>query len=157
MNSDNVESGGDVAAELIDLGPTGPIYAPPPLPVMPPSQPYPPGPSITQPIGFQIPPDNKEKELLNPNAFVPPVSPQVPPEAPPNYNSVVNKPGATGGVVRPVPKPRNIGFDNLPDLPDVPNTIPSRDDDDDKKPPNNNDDIDFDDLAKRFEALKKRK
>ncbi|RWS27492.1 IST1-like protein [Leptotrombidium deliense] len=158
--NDSVETGGDVAAELIDLGPAGPIYAPPPLPSMPPSEPYPPSGATNLPIGFQVPPVaptvNEKDEFLNPNSVIHPpvVPPQTPIDAslPPNYNSVVNKPGPT---VKPVPKPRNIGFDNLPDLPDVPNTIPNRDDDDDKKPPDDN--IDFDDLAKRFEALKKRK
>ncbi|RWS15154.1 IST1-like protein [Dinothrombium tinctorium] len=158
MKSGNVENAGDVAAELIDLGPNGPILGPPPLPPMPPVD-FPTIPGTTQPIGFNIDPNFSASEK-NPN-FVPPPNTQIPtmpPNAslPPNYDSVVNKlpQPKTTNVGKPVPKPRNIGFDNLPDLPDVPNTIPSPDDDNSQKPDDN---IDFDDLAKRFEALKKRK
>jgi vacuolar protein sorting-associated protein IST1 len=65
---------------------------------------------------------------------------------------------------KPVPrgKPANEGsmdFPDLPDLPTVPSTMPS-----DPNIPNNGksnsneeNDIDFDDLTKRFEDLKKRK
>lgn len=44
----------------------------------------------------------------------------------------------------------------IPQLPNVPMDLPDIPSDD-VKPNNNDDDIDFDDLSKRFENLKKRK
>lgn len=60
---------------------------------------------------------------------------------------------------KPKPQPRSklpqdsfgAGGSAMPDLPNVPLDLPDIPDD------ANNDDIDFDDLSKRFEALKKRK
>ena len=50
---------------------------------------------------------------------------------------------------------------DFPELPGVPNELPSipktPDDDDETKKPSNDEDIDFDDLTRRFEALKKKK
>lgn len=56
-------------------------------------------------------------------------------------------------AVQPTAPPPSLEMPQLPnvpmDLPDIPT--------DDVKPNNNDDDIDFDDLSKRFENLKKRR
>ena len=53
---------------------------------------------------------------------------------------------------------------DIPELPEIPSGTPTHtannfddDDDEDKKVNNEEEDIDFDDLTKRFEALKKKK
>ena len=53
---------------------------------------------------------------------------------------------------------------DLPELPEIPSGTPTHtannfddDDEDEDKKGNNEEDIDFDDLTKRFEALKKKK
>jgi len=107
---------------------------PPPIPSMQPSGPYP-GPAANPDmIGFNI------------DASVP------------SYDSVFGaKPGAnapSGPAVTPTPAPRTkFPVDTLPELPSVPNTVlPDLD-----EPNDGNNEVDFDDLAKRFEELKKRK
>lgn len=87
----------------------------------------------------------KEKEAL----FPPTDSAPEPPHdqsPPPKYEAVVPH-------ERPVPKPRTtVNNDLFPELPNVPRTTPVQ-----PKSPQDEEPIDFDDLAKRFEALKKRK
>jgi len=46
---------------------------------------------------------------------------------------------------------------DLPDLPTVPSDTPPNDATPDQKNDENDDDLDFDDLTRRFEALKKKK
>lgn len=137
-------------------------YNPPPLPSMPPSGSYPNqfdyvGPSKPphQPSMPQNPPMN---QLNDPNQS------DFPP--PPNYDSVfgtnTNK-GAYPGFLppkddgKPKPTPRSNIKNDIPELPSVPNItlpdVPSDSENNDSK----DDNIDFDDLAKRFEELKKRK
>lgn len=88
---------------------------------------------------------------------------------PPNYDSIVNTP--PNSVNRPTPAPRNVtnrvlDDPSFPELPEVPDDSPEHSNNhggggigasssNEKK--GKDDDIDFDDLAKRFEALKKRK
>ena len=135
---------------LIDFG-AGAV-GPPPLP-------------FERPIGFDVenpkaggsqaagpsspPPMNPEKGSLDaPPAAAPPVLPSNP-SPPPTYDTVVPS-------SRPVPKPRTtVPNDELfPELPAVPQGTPQHQP---KGTDNSDEQIDFDDLAKRFEALKKKK
>lgn len=103
----------------------------PPVPAVQPSGPYPGPGANSQNIGFNID------------------------AAAPSYESVfgVNPGGGDTKPIMPTPAPRNVfPVDSVPELPSVPNTIlPGFGE------PNTGDDVDFDDLAKRFEELKKRK
>lgn len=104
----------------------------PPVPSVGPSGPYPTSVSNPQNIGFNI-------------------------DAPaPSYESVFGDnppPPPNAALVVPTPAPRTkFPIDSLPELPSVPNTVLP-----DLGEPNSGDDVDFDDLAKRFEELKKRK
>ncbi|KAI1286774.1 IST1 -like protein [Halotydeus destructor] len=98
---------------------------------------------------------------LPPGASAPNVSPNtsasLPPAGPPTYDSIVNDPKN-----KPTPLPRGVqpkpmAPDAFPELPEVPSFSPENDsgksDGNDPK----DETIDFEDLAKRFEALKRRK
>ncbi|KAG8201377.1 hypothetical protein JTE90_016852 [Oedothorax gibbosus] len=103
----------------------------PPVPSVQPSGPYPGPAANSQNIGFNID------------------------AAAPSYESVfgVNPSASDTKPTIPTPAPRNVfPIDSVPELPSVPNTVLP-----DFGEPNNGDDVDFDDLAKRFEELKKRK
>lgn len=111
-------------------------------------------------------------------ANFPETHPHHPNYDPPNYHSMFpdnQNPNASGGGggAQPTPKPpatnqppppaprkskmpNNLDDFELPDLPNVPDSLPDLDKDDKGDPPND-DNIDFDDLAARFEALKKKK
>lgn len=128
---------------LIDFG-AGAV-GPPPLP-------------FERPIGFDVkppigtssgPPPAQPSMTEKPGHFTPADAPPDPPidsSPPPKYEAVVPDD-------RPVPKPRTtINSDVFPELPNVPRTTPVQ-----PKGPDQDESIDFDDLAKRFEALKKRK
>lgn len=58
-----------------------------------------------------------------------------------------------GMAPKPQPRSKLPGSDSFPDLPELP-TVPS---DIPTSSPRKGDDIDFDDLTKRFEELKKKK
>lgn len=116
--------------------------AAPPLPNFPPSGPYP---SLNTPIGFNMPPNID---------FTP---------APP-YDSVVsskpekvNEQKDIDKQVKPEFAPRTkFPVDTLPELPSVPtDSLPNMDASLNAKA--GNDSVDFDDLTKRFDELKKRK
>ncbi|CAG2111962.1 unnamed protein product [Medioppia subpectinata] len=121
----------------------------PPLPSVPPSAPYPTAPN-TKPIGFNF------NNMPEPSA-------SMPSGPPPHYDSVMpstddkpmdSKPKALPrGNAAPKPNPNINLNDSFPELPSVPTgglpDIPTNDPKDDG--------IDFDDLSKRFEDLKKRK
>ncbi|XP_068609730.1 IST1 homolog [Brachionichthys hirsutus] len=73
------------------------------------------------------------------------------PTSPPTYESIddlADKPSFPSQAVGPYPSSRLFDSDTLPELPSAPNTVPSSDD--------NRDGIDFDDLTRRFEELKKK-
>ncbi|XP_013780566.1 IST1 homolog [Limulus polyphemus] len=121
----------------------------PPLPNMAPSGPYPS--TTSAPIGFNLPPNYD-------------FSPA------PSYDSIVNsKPedqikGVQGHDSnqkepngKPKPKPRTMfPTDTLPELPSVPtNSLPNTDSS--HNPKAGEESVDFDDLTRRFEELKKRK
>lgn len=167
---------------LIDLGEDGGMAKPPEagfvvgsdaqrLPIFPGVQ-YP-QPQPPRPFNYPVP--SKELEA---NTVAPPL-PSVPPSGPypaistdsigfnvdmpvPSYGSVVKEkpPSSTfaandGNNEKPVPAPRTkFPADTLPELPSVPNTVLP---DLDAAPDENSEEVDFDDLAKRFEELKKRK
>jgi hypothetical protein len=131
----------------------GAFSAPPPLPSMPPSAPYPSGPN-TKPIGFNFG-DNTQ------------MSSSAPAGPPPHYDSLISnnesdpKKGmpskdASSGKPTPVPRSSPKSNDTLPELPAVPTgslpDIPT-----DGINNSKDDSIDFEDLTKRFEELKKRK
>lgn len=109
---------------------------PPPVPAVQPSGPYPgPGGAFPDQIGFNI--DGPAPPYESVFGTKPPSS------------SMPNAPDIT-----PTPAPRTkFPIDTLPELPSVPNTIvPDVLESNDGK-----NEVDFDDLAKRFEELKKRK
>ena len=129
----------------------GAFSAPPPLPSVPPSAPYPSMSMNTKPIGFNI------DSGANRSASVP-TGPH-----PPSYDTVMSPNESKDQPdSKPKPLPRananpssnlNDSFPELPsvpigNLPDIPNDEPK-----DSK----DESIDFDDLTKRFEDLKKRK
>ena len=106
-------------------------YPPPPLPTVPPAAG--PGGSYPPPGGSYPPPGG---------SYPPPGGPQGPP---PSYNSASDS--ASAG---PLP-PKLPDFPDLPELPSVPaGTIPGASS-------TRSEDVDFDDLTKRFEELKKKK
>ena len=88
---------------------------------------------------------------------------------PPSYDSSVaasggqnrpisSAPPSSLGGLRPIPAPRsNARSPGVPELPDVPADSPSDGSKDGAKSPDEEETIDFDDLARRFEALKKKK
>lgn len=148
--------------------PPAPVHmgGPPPGPVpgaysVPPN--FPAGPSFPPPANFAAPSAPEKPPLGSHSAPVqrpPQASPPGPPTGPPpNYDSVVNNP-------KPTPAPRMQGPpkrspDSFPELPEVPSFSPDSNHSDEKNEGGGNDNkdesIDFEDLAKRFEALKKRK
>lgn len=117
---------------------------PPPVPSVQPSGPYPgPGAANVDTIGFNIDAPAPSYESVfggNPSASTTP--------------NTTNTPGAPNPAAVPMPAPRTkFPVDTLPELPSVPNTfLPDLD-----GPGDGNNEVDFDDLAKRFEELKKRK
>ena len=118
-------------------------FSPPPLPSVPPSAPYPAAPS-NQPIGFNFENAGQEKGGVRSGGSAAP---------PPHYDSVMR---STDSKPKPLPRTQPNPNDSFPELPSVPNSnLPDIPTDD----PNGSKDegIDFDDLTKRFEDLKKRK
>ncbi|GFT64456.1 IST1 homolog [Nephila pilipes] len=108
----------------------------PPVPSVGPSGPYPSSIANPQNIGFNVDAPAPSYESVFGNN--PPPLPNADPKA---------------SHVMPTPAPRTkFPIDSLPELPSVPNTVLP-----DLGEPNSGDDVDFDDLAKRFEELKKRK
>ncbi|KAG8437498.1 hypothetical protein GDO86_008270 [Hymenochirus boettgeri] len=98
---------------------------------------------------------------LNPPAMggMPPPVPAMPPtyETIDNFGPQVNLPPTSGPAnnLPPVAKPRTKPSDNfvLPELPSVPDTLPATSAGTNTS---TSDDIDFDDLSRRFEELKKK-
>ncbi|KAF8784302.1 IST1 homolog [Argiope bruennichi] len=108
----------------------------PPIPSVAPSGPYPGPVSNPENIGFNVDiPAPSYESVFGDNPPLP-------------QNSGVQSPPAM-----PTPAPRSkFPVDSLPELPSVPNTVLPE-----LGEGNTGDDVDFDDLAKRFEELKKRK
>lgn len=113
---------------------------PPPLPSVPPSNPYPP-----------VPDKGSEGQYSGPPAdFMPPD------DMVPSYDSVTRQqPNQQLAQFKPTPAPRTGPADTLPELPSVPSG--SLAGDDAPSGSTGGDDVDFDDLTRRFEELKKRK
>jgi len=155
-------------------GPGGGV-AYPPAPgfvVPPPSQGFVPPPQVhPAAVPFSYP---TKTEPLPP--AVPPAMPSMPPAAgypgvsskgsmndyldslgpAPPYESIAKRPPSPVQPYKPSPAPRKSPSDTLPELPSVPSG--SLTFNDDAGGTNTNaEDVDFDDLSKRFEELKKRK
>ena len=116
-------------------------------------------------MGYPQPPMNNpnanlsEKDILGMNEGPPPYFPQdpsasAPPPAPmnPGVNSNEVK---DNSPVKSLPSVTDSKLD-LPELPTVPSDTPPNDSTPDQKN-DEDDDLDFDDLSRRFEALKKKK
>lgn len=128
-------------------------YPPRQDPAYPPAQGYPPPPQVQHPAAG--PPPVPQSGPIGPGGFVDPVA-SAPPAKPPSYDDWLGEDPKKQVNSAPAGPPPNAGF-NLPDLPAVPNsTLP----DPDQSVGNTSaggDDIDFDDLTRRFEKLKKKK
>ncbi|GIY43597.1 IST1 homolog [Caerostris darwini] len=165
-----------ISEPLIDLGDSRPpepgfVTGPSPQEKMYPGVQYP-QPDLPKPFNYPIP------NVCAKGAEVPPI-PNTAPSGPypgpvtnpqnigfnidapaPSYESVFgdNPPplptsGTAAAPTLPTPAPRSkFPVDTLPELPSVPNTVLP-----DLGEANSGEDVDFDDLAKRFEELKKRK
>ena len=133
------------------MPPSSPL--PPPIPVQPP---------VTEKSAYfdhtNIPPPNNTP---NPTSFLDTTPP-------PNYDSIINTPSAphascanSADQFKPTPIPRTTVSPpedlGLPELPEVPEESPNHSNNGGGSSEKKEEDIDFDDLAKRFEALKKRK
>lgn len=112
---------------------------PPPVPAVQPSGPYP-G-ANPDAIGFNIDAPAPSYESVfgtNPSAS--------------SASNTAGMPNVASATPTPAPRTK-FPVDTLPELPSVPNTVvPDLSD-----PNDGNNEVDFDDLAKRFEELKKRK
>ncbi|XP_038609403.1 IST1 homolog isoform X2 [Tachyglossus aculeatus] len=136
--------GGGGGGFTAPLGPDGTVPMPMPMPSPNSSFSYPPpkGPSDFNglPIGTY-------------QAF-PNIHPPQIPATPPTYESIVGPGPKPEASAKPVPRPVD-NYDNfvLPELPSVPDTLPTA-----STGPHTSasEDIDFDDLSRRFEELKKK-
>lgn len=149
----------------------GAVAYPPPLPAMPPSAPYA-GNHMVKPVGFNV--ESPSNSMQFPNASN---SLNINQDAnynkspPPNYETAVNSSiGAksinippdnnavpTNNPPKPSPSPRTAKNDSFPELPSVPTGNLNDNDSADSANNSKDDSIDFEDLTKRFEELKKRK
>lgn len=111
---------------------------------------------IVRPIGFDLSNSamiNKEFESLNPNTGQDQFNKQSQ-SPPPDYFDTISTPfSKPTSMAGPAFSPNKPGAAGKSDLPAVPRTAPNAS----NEAPNNDseEDIDFDDLAKRFESLKK--
>ena len=172
-NSNSSGGGGGYAA------PPQPFAYPPPAqnpPMYPQQQPYP-YPPMGPPSGataYPPPPQNvnagppsqslSEKDILSMNEGPPPYFPSDPSaSAPPGPTGPTPGAGSApgGDVSASVPPGGKVESNlDLPELPTVPSDTPTHSrtpENDDLKKPDEDEDIDFDDLTRRFEALKKKK
>uniref|UniRef100_A0A182QT03 IST1 homolog n=1 Tax=Anopheles farauti TaxID=69004 RepID=A0A182QT03_9DIPT len=143
----------------------------PQLPVVPPTVPfqYPAGPSgnsfggasAPPPFNYNIPPNSSEKEEIkdlniNSNFINEEKGASDSSGPPPSYSSLSPDDNMQNST-KPKPQPRSKFSPelNFPPLPNVPMDLPDIPDGDENK--NDNDEIDFDDLSRRFEELKRKK
>ncbi|XP_010903147.2 IST1 homolog isoform X1 [Esox lucius] len=133
-----------------------------PMPMGPPafSYPTPRGPA-PGPIGFNGPPVGTYDSFNNFQPPQPPARGGQPPElpsCPPTYESIDDlciKPSDPSQVIGPGPSPQHYDNNALPELPSVPDTLPTSSLGG-RGNTASSDDIDFDDLSRRFEELKKK-
>ena len=146
-----------------------PVQQPPGYPQAPNPYPYPQGGATAYPP----PPMNSvphtqnlsEKDILSMNEGPPPYFPSDPSaSAPPPRTSEEPSNNQSNDPSRSVPAASGVNSNlDLPELPTVPNDTPTHartpdnDAGDDEIKKNDEEDIDFDDLTRRFEALKKKK
>jgi len=125
---------------------------------------YPPPAAAPGAMAYPPPPPQSsqtlsEKDLLRLNEGPPPYFPQDPSaSAPPKAsdNNLEVKAKLDDDPTKSLPSVSDSKLD-LPDLPTVPSDTPPNDATPDQKNDENDDDLDFDDLTRRFEALKKKK
>ncbi|XP_036399547.1 IST1 homolog isoform X1 [Megalops cyprinoides] len=121
---------------------------------------------MPMPIGFNYPPPKGAEPFNGPvgtydgfSNFQPPVRGGQPPQlpsCPPTYESIDDlavKPSVPPQVFGPGPSSSQVNDTALPELPSVPDTLPASSFGGSSAP---SDDIDFDDLTRRFEELKKK-
>ncbi|XP_058120842.1 IST1 homolog [Anopheles ziemanni] len=171
-NSGGSGGGGGIATPAAAAN-VGFVAYPPPLPqlpVAPPAVPfqYPAGPSgqnfgsaTAPPFNYNIPPNSSEKEEIkdlniNSNFINEEKGASTSSGPPPSYASLSPDDNMQNST-KPKPQPRSKFSPelNFPPLPNVPQDLPDVPDDDENK--SNNDEIDFDDLSRRFEELKRKK
>ncbi|KAI1889907.1 hypothetical protein AGOR_G00167750 [Albula goreensis] len=122
--------------------------------------------TVPMPIGFNYPPTKGAEPFNGPvgtydgfSHFQPPVGGGQPPQlpsCPPTYESIDElavKPSVPTQVFGPGPSSQASNNTGLPELPSVPDTLPASSFGGASAP---SDDIDFDDLSRRFEELKKK-
>ncbi|XP_053673419.1 IST1 homolog [Anopheles nili] len=162
--------GGGTAVAPASVGFVAYPPAAPQIPVLPPIIPfqYPAGPSgqnfggaSAPPFNYNIPPNSSEKEEvkdLNINSIFinEEKGPSNPTGPPPSYSSLSPDDNMQNSS-KPKPQPRSKFSPemNFPPLPNVPMDLPDVPDANENK--TDNDEIDFDDLSRRFEELKRKK
>ncbi|XP_004690469.1 PREDICTED: IST1 homolog isoform X1 [Condylura cristata] len=140
-------------------GPDGTVSMPMPMPM--------PMPSPNTPFTYPLPKGPSDFNGLPMGTF-PNIHPPQIPATPPSYESVddsADKNVSSAQIVGPGPKPEasakppprpvDVSYDNfvLPELPSVPDTLPTASA---GASTSASEDIDFDDLSRRFEELKKK-
>uniref|UniRef100_A0AAG5DDK0 IST1 homolog n=1 Tax=Anopheles atroparvus TaxID=41427 RepID=A0AAG5DDK0_ANOAO len=150
------------------------VAYPPPIPQLPVSPPAVPfqyplsgpggqnfGSSSAPAFNYNIPPNSSEKEEIkdlniNSNFINEEKGASTSVGPPPSYASLSPDDNMQNST-KPKPQPRSKFSPelNFPPLPNVPQDLPEVPDDDERK--SNNDEIDFDDLSRRFEELKRKK
>ncbi|XP_026234608.1 IST1 homolog isoform X1 [Anabas testudineus] len=158
-------------ADLIDVdndkksggGGGGGGFSAPPAAVMPMAMPMPMHMPMPMPTAFNYPPPKGAEPFNGPvgtyNNFQHPMGAGQPPQlptSPPTYESIddiIEKPSVPSQVLGPGPSSQVYDNNALPELPSVPDTLPTSSL---GGKTNTSDDIDFDDLTRRFEELKKK-
>ncbi|KAK2853941.1 hypothetical protein Q5P01_006602 [Channa striata] len=160
-------------ADLIDVnndkksggGGGGGGFSAPPAAAMPMAMPMPMGMPMPMPMptAFNYPPSKGADAFNGPvgtyNNFQHPMGGGQPPQlptSPPTYESIddlTEKPSVPSQVIGPGPSSQIYDNSALPELPSVPDTLPTSSL---GGKTNTSDDIDFDDLTRRFEELKKK-
>uniref|UniRef100_A0A8W7P315 IST1 homolog n=1 Tax=Anopheles coluzzii TaxID=1518534 RepID=A0A8W7P315_ANOCL len=165
-------SGGGAVTSPPNVGFVAYPPAIPQLPVVPPTVPfqYPAGPSgqhfgaasAPPPFNYNIPPNSSEKEEIkdlniNSNFLNEERGATGDSSGPPPSYSSLSPDDNMQNSTKPKPQPRSKFSPelNFPPLPNVPLDLPDIPDGDENK--NDNDEIDFDDLSRRFEELKRKK
>ncbi|XP_006780339.1 IST1 homolog isoform X1 [Neolamprologus brichardi] len=150
VNNDRKFGGGGGGGFTAPLAPG--IHMPMPMPM-----------AMPMPTAFNYPPPNGAEQFHAPvgtyNSFQPPMGGGQPPQlptSPPTYESIddlTEKPSVPSQAVGPAPSAQIYDNNALPELPSVPDTLPTSSL---GRSNTTSDDIDFDDLTRRFEELKKK-
>ncbi|XP_030574730.1 IST1 homolog isoform X1 [Archocentrus centrarchus] len=152
VDNDRKSGGGGGGGGGFTAPPAPGIHMPMPMPM-----------AMPMPSPFNYPPA-KGAEPFNTaigtyNSFQPPMGGGQPPQlptSPPTYESIddiTDKPFVPSQATGPTPSSRIYDNNALPELPSVPDTLPTSSF---GRSNTTSDDIDFDDLTRRFEDLKKK-